>query len=305
MVQENNITHLVTNPEPFESVNELQQPPKAFIKLLQAYFKTIGKLLPAVSTRLALSLFSSPLYRAKHRRQDDLLKSAERSFIQVGDNKIRTYKWGSGTKKVLLLHGWQSRGTALRGFVPGLLKKGFEVYALDAPGHGESTGSACSVRLYAEAVETMVHINPEISTVISHSIGSVTWMYYNSFIKPEQKLDRLIMLAAPDSFDNIVGNAIEMFGLTGGLRSKFLKAVFEHFKIESAADFSLSGKLGQLNINEVFVIHDEEDALIPMDRATYIVDHIKGSHLFTTKGYGHFRLVKNPVVMDKVLELAR
>ena len=305
LVQGNNTTHLVTNTKPFNGANELQEPPALLVKALQFYFKSIGRLFPRISVKLASQLFSSPFYRAKHRRSDELLESAERSFLKVDGNNIRIYKWGSSDRKVLLLHGWQSRGTALRGFVPGLIEKGFEVIALDAPAHGESDGKACSVRLYAEAVEAVVAKYPEISSVISHSIGSVTWMYYSSFINPAFKLERLIMMAAPDSFENIVNNAIRMFGLSGKLKNLFMEEVFDHFNITDAEDFSLSGKLGQVNINEVYVIHDEEDRLIPMRRATYIIEHISQSHLYITKGFGHFRLVKNPVVMQKVLDLVK
>ena len=305
LVQGNNTTHLVTSTKPFNEANELQEPPALVVKTFQLYFKTLGRLFPRISVKIASQLFSTPFYRAKHRRSDELLKSAERSFLSVDGNKIRIYKWGSSNQKVLLLHGWQSRGTALRGFVPGLIEKGFEVIALDAPAHGESGGRSCSVRLYAEAVEVVVAKHPEISSVISHSIGSVTWMYYSSFINPSFKLKRLIMMAAPDSFENIVNNAIRMFGLSGKLKNFFIEDVFDHFNISDAEDFALSGKLGQVNINEVHVIHDEEDRLIPMERATYIIEHINQSHLYITKGFGHFRLVKNPVVMQKVLDLAK
>lgn len=305
MVKGNNITHLVTNPEKIKTINELQDPPALLLKLLKIYFNTVGKLFTKASTQLALNLFSSPLHRAKHSRTDELLESAERSFIKAENYKIRVYKWGSGSKKILLLHGWQSRGTALRSFVPGLIDKGYEVYAIDAPAHGESSGRICSVRLYAEAVDAFIKIHPDVSSVISHSIGSVTWMYYNGFINQEKGIDRLIMLAAPDSFDNIVANAIQMFGLRGKLKEQFLKAVFEHFKIEDSKEISLEGKLGQLNIGEIHIFHDTEDQLIPMDRATYILDHFENAQLYTTQGFGHFRLVKNPVVMEKVQSLVR
>lgn len=305
MVQRNNTTLLATNTESINLVNELQQPPALAVNVLKLYFNTVGKIIPTFSVKLALQLFSSPFYKAKHKREDALLKAAIRDFVEVDGNKIRTYTWGEGDQKVLLLHGWQSRGTALRGFVPGLIEKGYQVIALDAPAHGESTGKECSVRLYAEAVDAIVKLHPEISSVISHSIGSVTWMYYNSFINPSFRINRLIMLAAPDSFENILNNAISMFGLNGKLKKQFTEAVFEHFRIEDGKDLSLSGKMGQLNIGEVFVIHDEDDRLIPMERATYIIDHIDHSHLYITKGFGHFRLVKNPIVMQKVLDLVQ
>jgi alpha-beta hydrolase superfamily lysophospholipase len=46
---------------------------------------------------------------------------------------LKGYSWGTGKRNVV--HGWESRGTALRSFVPVLLEKGFRVVAFDAPAH--------------------------------------------------------------------------------------------------------------------------------------------------------------------------
>src|SRR6218665_1552468 len=54
---------------------------------------------------------------------------------------IQTYRWGDdGLPKVVLLHGWGGRATQLGPFIQPLLDAGFQVHALDLPGHGHSAG---------------------------------------------------------------------------------------------------------------------------------------------------------------------
>jgi hypothetical protein len=43
-------------------------------------------------------------------------------------------------KNILLVHGWESRGTQLFGLIEGLVAKGYSVVAIDMPGHGHSKG---------------------------------------------------------------------------------------------------------------------------------------------------------------------
>ena len=42
------------------------------------------------------------------------------------------YSWGSGPT-VLLVHGWEGRGSQLSAFAPALVKAGFRVVAVDMP----------------------------------------------------------------------------------------------------------------------------------------------------------------------------
>ncbi len=287
---------------PFQK-NELNQLPKILVLLTRLYFGTIGRIIPQFSAQLAMRLFSAPGPKALHKRSDALLESAQRSFIQVNGQQIRVYPWGNGPNRTLLLHGWQSRGTALRGFVPGLLDQGRQVIAFDAPAHGESSGGKCSVRLYAEVIDAIEKKYPGIDSVIAHSIGNAAWIYYNSMLNPKKQIKQMVGIAAPESFKNILYNAIALMGLKGKVKALFIEKCFYHFKVESIEELELSKLIPAFEIDQVDFFHDEDDNLVSLDRARQVQNDFSSSSLWVTKGFGHFRLVKHPKLVQKVVSL--
>lgn len=98
-----------------------------------------------------------PQNRAKHRVSDSVIEQAQISDILVGENMLKTYEWGEGEKTILLVHGWQSRGTALRSFVPKLKEAGFRVVAFDAAAHGDSSGKRVDLLDYGGAIKALYH----------------------------------------------------------------------------------------------------------------------------------------------------
>ena len=303
MVNETISNYFIENHSaPFQK-NELNQLPKVLVVLTRLYFGTIGRLIPKLSAKLAMRIFSAPGPKAVHKRSDTLLDSAQRLFIQVNGQQIRVYVWGDGPRKTLLLHGWQSRGTALRGFVPGLLDQGRQVIAFDAPAHGESSGGECSVRLYAEVIDVIEKKYPGIDTVIAHSIGNAAWIYYNSMLNPNKQIKQMVGIAAPESFKNILYNAIALMGLKGKVKALFKQECFNHFKVESIEELELSQLIPAFEIDQVDFFHDEDDNLVSLDRAIQVQNAFSSSSLLVTKGFGHFRLVKHPKLVQKVVSL--
>ena len=124
---------------------------------LRLRFGTLGVLFPRAATEYAYKLFATPRSRAKHWKTDAIIDSAVVSDLMFDNLKIKIYEWGTGDKIVLLVHGWESRGTALRMFVNPLLKSGFKIVTFDAPAHGDSEGEILNLptnaRMIAEVMK--------------------------------------------------------------------------------------------------------------------------------------------------------
>jgi pimeloyl-ACP methyl ester carboxylesterase len=61
-----------------------------------------------------------------------------RDHMQVGTMKLAFLEWGSAGAPMLLLHGITSSARAWWRFAPALVERGYHVYAVDMPGHGQS-----------------------------------------------------------------------------------------------------------------------------------------------------------------------
>jgi pimeloyl-ACP methyl ester carboxylesterase len=100
-------------------------------------------------------------------------KTNSRQALMVDGIRISAYSVGEGAP-VLVLHGWGVDSTAMQPLADGLAKRGFRVYALDAPGFGasDSPPTAWSVFDYARFMIAFLDTyNLDSVFVIGHSFG--------------------------------------------------------------------------------------------------------------------------------------
>lgn len=256
--------------------------------------RVLGWIRPSWAAAGLLFLFSLPGRKARHYREDALLRSAGRGMLTLGRSRIRTYTWGKGPRAILLLHGWQSRGTALRYFVPSLLEAGFRVVAMDAPGHGESSGYRMTLPAYAQAILAVEQAEGPFEGAITHSFGGRALTYALGFLAHPWAIRNMVMLAAPGSlvrifqefFERIRASA-EVITATRALATKMLGRPVEESEIYHMAH--------RLKVR-LMLVHDEQDEIVPIEEAERISAAFPGSRLLRTLGHGHYRLAKVPEV---------
>ena len=134
--------------------------------------------LQAVSPVLAAKLAVRAMFRTRRRPGADwergVVERAERLVVQGPMGALAVQRWGKGPL-VVLVHGWNGRGSQLGAFVEPLLQAGFQVVAFDAPGHGASAGSTSSLVDFANAFDAVVDaVKPFLQPlhgVVAHSMG--------------------------------------------------------------------------------------------------------------------------------------
>ena len=97
--------------------------------------------LQAISPALAAQLAAATMFRTRRKPRADweqrIAERAEHLTVDGPSGDIAVQRWGQGPL-VLLVHGWNGRGSQLGSFVEPLLEGGFQVVTFDAPGHGAS-----------------------------------------------------------------------------------------------------------------------------------------------------------------------
>ena len=117
-----NIKNLITETQ--KAPVEKRNTNSLVLKAAQFGFSTVGRIFPSKAAQIAYNLFTTPRIRARHKKSDKVLESARIFEFMYAKHILKGYEWGEGEKTILLVHGWESRGTAMRSFVPKLVSDG-------------------------------------------------------------------------------------------------------------------------------------------------------------------------------------
>ena len=272
------------------------------LRLLRMGFRTVGRVFPSMAAKLAFRIFSTPRLRAKHRQSDDIIERARVFELLFGGIFLKCYEWGNAAQPtILLIHGWESRGTALRSFVPDLLAKGFRVVTFDGPAHGDSGGKRTHLLNFAGAIKAIFQNIGEVEGVVAHSFGGSAVAYSMAYIAPSIRIKKLVLIAAPASVEKMFENYVQLIAAPSAVASE-LKKLGENRIQMPLANSDLIQTLGKINVSHTLLIHDREDDVVPFRNAEAIAARWEHIYLFATRGFGHFRLVKNPEVIAKVVD---
>ena len=282
-----------------ESLRHVKVPLTA--RLLRFGFQFGGAVFPTFFGKLAYRYFSHPRKRAKHKYNDDVLDSAQVADFQFNTLNIKYYRWGNPDHPlIVLIHGWESRGTALRGFVKPFLEQGYQVATFDAPAHGDSEGEAVNMPIYANCIGAFFQKVGVPHGIIAHSFGGNSTMYYLSRISPETTLNRIVLVAAPSNIYKVLDDVAVLMHLAEAAKNKFFA------KIETLINMPLKDcqvdKLSkQAKIGRLMLVHDDADKIVPFaDSLAYHAAH-STSVLLNAKDMGHFNLMKKQEIKSEIV----
>ncbi|CAN5202118.1 alpha/beta fold hydrolase [soil metagenome] len=270
---------------------------KIIARLIGLYFNVVVCIAPRSTGKKAFYLFSSPQQPTLKPNHLDFFNTAEKFSLEVKGDRIQGYKWGTGKKILVFFHGWQSHTFRWKNYIEAFSKEEYTIYAMDAPGHGLSTGKHCNIPIYSIAIEEFLNGIPPVDTIVSHSLGSMS-VLYAFYRRPSLNVKQLIITGTPGEGKEYVA----FFQQTMGLSGRTMKALQEAF-VKHAGHlpefFSAIKYAGSLTI-PMLSIHDEQDPETPYHHAVAIQKAGKKSRLITTTGLGHN--LRSPVVIGYVVD---
>lgn len=272
-----------------------------FLSLIRFGFGTLGRLFPRAAGAKAFELFTTPRSRAKHRTPEPLLAEARIFDVLFGRHLLKCYEWGSGSQTVLLVHGWESRGTALRTFVPDLVDRGFRVVAMDGPAHGDSGGKTANLRNFGEAVQTVIRRLGDVHSVITHSFGGAATVFAISELDNDITLEKLVLIGTPNRMEQVFRTSVKTLGVPP-VAAKHFRRLVEEKAGRPLPEASLSSLGLSAKVREALIVHDTTDQAVSLEAARLVAEAWPNARMLITEGYGHYRLMKNPDVIRRVTE---
>lgn len=249
---------------------------------------------PQWAADLGLNLFTTPLRRRKPRSLPEGTQTLNKSF--KGKN-IAIYNYGISLKKVLLVHGWEGAAADFSHFFEPLEDCGFEVVAVDLPGHGQSSFSQLNAVMAAELIVELEKEFGPFCAVIGHSFGAFSLGYALSSY-PQFSGTPFVSIGSPTRLETVIKNFSKFVGLSS-LQQQYMNARIEkNFNIR-VSDFEL-GKFLKSHTGPSMVVHDRFDAVVPVERLGDIKKLTDSPTYLVTEGLGHNRILRDSQVVEKI-----
>jgi len=249
--------------------------------------------------KAAFFMFCRPFQRVAVREAErDVHDRATVESLRVNGKDVRTYRWGAGDKPVLLVHGWQSRGSRFAAHVPEIESLGFGAVTFDAPGHGDSGGNTTTILEYCDIIRQLSDRFGGFSAIVGHSFGLTCAAFA---LRCGAYADRLISISGVCDFSHLVVQFSDQVGLNQRVQTDLRRRIEEQL-FASQPDiwrrFSADYEPDSLTM-PILVIHDEKDNMVPLAQADKIVAaYGPRARMIVTKGLGHRRILSDRAVLD-------
>ncbi|XP_004348843.2 hypothetical protein CAOG_02093, partial [Capsaspora owczarzaki ATCC 30864] len=234
------------------------------------YFSAGGWLLPNYVARQAADIFFTPRrYTPPEFEQRLAATSTDLAHSEPSLQGIKLYSWGRTTDPaVILVHGWEGRGTQLGYFVEPLVKSNRRVIAIDMPNHGKSVDGKANAAVFGQTLKKVAEVvasgGNKVEGVIGHSMGAGATLgaIHNGLL--DVGIRKVVLIGGPATYHEV----IERFGGLIGLANAAMPHLFEEVQARVGLAIStdpLTHSLGgaplvdQVQHSRFLLIHDRHD----------------------------------------------
>ncbi len=255
---------------------------------LKKAISVLQKISPRLTARIAFNFISKPKNRKIRTFEKSILKIAKESTIRFKKFNIKTYIWGNGTKKALLIHGWGGRASNFGAIIPELIKNEYKVISFDGPCHGASTRKKTSFFEISDLVKLFLE-KDKYDLIITHSMGTV--FAFTAMDSLKYRVNQMIILTSPSRFLEFIELAVTQFGLTTRTTKLLIDKVRKTTTAYNPVTLRASTLVKGIEMKDVTFIHDKFDKIIPIERSKSVSLSIKNSKFIEIEGTGHFKML--------------
>ena len=261
----------------------------------------LARVSPAAAAALLELLFRRVRRHPVPERERAWLAGAARSSVELGGARLPVWSWGEGPA-VLLVHGWEGRGSQMGAFAEPLAAAGFRAVAYDAPGHGDAPGRLSSLPAMIEAVAAVAAAVGPLAGVVAHSAGAAaTSVALRRSLGAAGGLapEAVVYVAPGADPGRFLGVAAGWLGLPPEIAGRTRRRIEGRFDIrfEDLRTPSFAAALDR----PLLVVHDRDDREVPWEEGSAIAAAWPGARLVTTRGLGHRRVLREPEVVERAV----
>lgn len=257
---------------------------------------------PRLAAKFAMKLFTTPIRYKLPKREEEMDSKSRQKEISVPaiGKQINIYHYGESDKKVLLVHGWSGRGTQLHSIADKLLKNGYSTISFDAPGHGKSPGKNSDMTEFIACILEIEKQYGPFEHAVGHSLGAMSVL---NAIKKGLKVKKAVIIGSGDIIKDIMDDFTAKLGMNIAI-GKLMIRQFEKKFGETINTYSAYIAAKEVT-NPVLVLHDRDDADVPVGAAHHIAEHLAHHEIMITEGLGHRKILGDSKVIKKIIQFLK
>ncbi len=272
------------------------------LRATRAGLRVLSPRAPDLAARWAERLFLTARRHERPRWEEEALASSRRGRVAHEGGWLPTWTWSPTGRAsldeppaVILVHGWEGRGSQLARFAEPLVARGLRVVAFDAPGHGDATASRASLVEHARALVSVARAAGDVHAVVGHSVGGAAALFATRL---GLRAERFVLLAPPTSPVPFTATFSRILGLDPEVERAMIARVEARYRISMR---DLDARLDAARLpSPLLVVHDADDRVVPIDSGRGIARSAPRAELLETTGLGHHAILRAPEVIDRV-----
>ena len=253
---------------------------------------------PFLVKNIMLRQFFAPRSYKTSVKEQQLLNQGKQFTLQVNEQNIQCWRWGSGPA-VVFAHGWNGSGIQFNAFIPEFVAAGYSVVVFDGPGHGISDGKTSSYFEMTDTVRAVLSFCRQnaIAAVIGHSFGASAII--NALSKDEHNIPAVLIAPAMH-----IKEMLDQAFLIHGVPHHVYRNLIEEY--ENKFNYNLAGD-NPANLlpdysGPILIIHDRDDRVTSISESKYFTDQLENLELAVTEGLGHKRILNDGGVVQTSLK---
>lgn len=272
--------------------------PPLSLTLVRLAFSKLGPVFPSLLGAWAYRIWFSTRRAETPRREKIWLEDAQLQVVDLAGIPVMTYQWGEPTQPlVVLVHGWNGRGSQMAAFARPLVEAGFHVLAYDAPGHGLSPGNSTNIFILSKVLTAIEDKVAPIHGIVAHSFGGMTAALA---MARGLNVNKAVFLNSPSSTDHLISLFVTGLSISEAVKNNLVNRLKQNFGHDIFTVTSSVENARKLSHVQGLIIHDEKDHDVPVKHGRQIQQAWPGSELVVTNGLGHKRTLYNGKVLEAV-----
>lgn len=266
------------------------------IQVLRAGIRGVGAVSPHLAGCWVYRLWFATHRFAEPKRETHWREQAQQFSLPHKYGPLEMYSWGDGPP-VLLVHGWNGRGTQMGGFAISLAKAGYRAIAFDAPGHGRTPGNRSTIFRIVDAVHVIADEYGPLKGIVTHSFGA---MVIARALRTNLTTKKVVCINPAAQLDFLIESFCGTLGITSGTRNAFLQKLENHYGTEIGTQISAEENVAGVAI-AALIIHDVDDNEVPWQQGQRLANAWPNAHFLQTRGLGHTRILRDDKTIQEVV----